>query len=350
MLNDGSASRVRQRLEALLPPLSDSGNSQSTDILAGMISRRRLPHALIIEGGSDEYNDRAARLVARAYLCSCESPLAGECRACHLFESYGTHPDMYEIEGSGATGAISVDSVRDAKKRGSVVPTDAAGTVFLLEHGELMQKPAQNAFLKLFEEPPEGLMIIMTVTSRMKLLETIRSRGTVLHFEWPRDREGSGAAEAWETAQALAFALIAPTDADMLFALAPFCSAGAGAPEARRQLDRCLEALGEVLRQAVIISAGAGEDIFSARAEDNFDASVENDIKAGDRIINETSGGTEDHPLSEAAKELSEVVPPDRLTGLIYGLEPLRRALKNNASMPLLTAAVTERLRRAAGR
>lgn len=343
MLNDVSDLRtsasgtspelVRKRLEALLPPLSDSLNAPVTAVLAGMIAGRCLPHAVIIEGGSEEYNDRAARLAARAHLCSCDSPLAGECRACRLFEAYGTHPDMYEIEGSGASGAITVDSVRDAKKRSGIIPTDASGTVFLLEHGELMQKAAQNALLKLFEEPPEGLMLILTVDSGMKLLETIRSRGTILHFEWPRgdaDDTDMTAAEAWDTAQKMAAALISPTDADMLFALAPFCSGSPGATgqNTRRRLGMTLDAFEEVLRQAVIINAGAEDYIINAGVENG--------------------GG--DRPVSAAAKELSASLSPDRLTRLVYELEPLRRALKNNASMPLLTAAVTERLRRAAGR
>ena len=178
MLNE-SAQTVLRRLELLVPELAASDNSHIAELLAEMIAGRCLPHAVIIESGDPAVGGRLARVLARAHLCGCDSPLGGECRACHLFETYDSHPDMYVIEGSGASGAISVKSVREAKGRGGIIPTDASGTVYLLEHGELMQKPAQNALLKMFEEPPEGLMLIMTCSTRMKLLETIRSRGTI---------------------------------------------------------------------------------------------------------------------------------------------------------------------------
>lgn len=309
---------VRAALQSSLPALYTAENEHGTALLESMISSRCLPHAVIIEGDNRECNSALARLLAQAHLCMCGEPLVGDCRTCRLFGEYGTHPDMYIIEGSGASGAVSVDSIRAAKKRGNIVPTDAEGTVYLLENAELMQKQAQNAFLKLFEEPPDGLMLILTCTSRMKLLETIRSRGTIIHFEWPPASEGSDDDTARQTAEKLASALCAQTDAELLFALAPFCGGSKGdGGNLRRQLDDALGALGELFRRALITSAGA-ESVLDC--------------------------------VSPAVRELASSVTAARLDGLIRELEPLRRALKNNASMPLLTSAITERLRRAAGR
>ena len=46
----------------------------------------------------------------------------------------------------------------------------------IIEQAQTMSKEAQNAFLKLLEEPPEDTLIILTVTDRNLLLDTILSR------------------------------------------------------------------------------------------------------------------------------------------------------------------------------
>src|SRR5690606_29983953 len=46
----------------------------------------------------------------------------------------------------------------------------------ILEHADAMSDAAQNAFLKLLEEPPEQVIFILTAHSPYELLATIRSR------------------------------------------------------------------------------------------------------------------------------------------------------------------------------
>ena len=51
-----------------------------------------------------------------------------------------------------------------------------------------MSKPAQNAMLKLLEDPPQDTVFILCTTEEDKLLETIRSRARILRFGTvPRD-------------------------------------------------------------------------------------------------------------------------------------------------------------------
>lgn len=49
-------------------------------------------------------------------------------------------------------------------------------TVIILEHADSMSHAAQNAFLKLLEEPPENISFILTAHSAQGVLTTIRSR------------------------------------------------------------------------------------------------------------------------------------------------------------------------------
>ncbi len=305
-------------LTELLSSLDGGSNAYVVEQLEFMIAERRLPHALIIEGENSELNGKLARIVARAYLCSCEQPLSGQCRSCQVFEHSGTHPDFYLVEGSGSTGAISVDSIREVKGRSSIVPTDADGTVYLMENVDTMLPRAQNAFLKLFEEPPDGVMFIMTCFSRMKLLETIRSRGSIMHFEWEEKQPSEEDKPDIELADRLAAALISRNELDALLVLAPLCNPKGRDDTAklRKRLLVLLERLEEIFRQSMLLSVGAEQ----ALAE-----------------------------IYPSARELAKTISFERQELLVRELEPLERAIRSNIDLSLMTATICARLRRTAG-
>lgn len=53
---------------------------------------------------------------------------------------------------------------------------DQNGRIVIIEHAECMLEPAQNAFLKLLEEPPAGVRFLLLTHTPETLLPTIRSR------------------------------------------------------------------------------------------------------------------------------------------------------------------------------
>jgi len=302
-------------LESHLPELGLPENSQLLGQLEGMIAERRLPHAIVIEGGDPELNGRLARLCARAFLCSCGSPLSGECRVCRIMSAYGAHADVVQVEGSGKTGAISVDTVRSLQEQARRIPADADGQVYLLEGCDSMMPPAQNAFLKLFEEPPARVMFIMTCRSSMSLLETIRSRACLLRASWPGAAPDEETAQAAELAGRFAVARVSIREADALMLTGRFSRPAAKNPQVRRELGTMLGALRSVLRDALVLGAGVRSD-------------------------------AEGQPAAIVASTL----PPERIMAMLDELPALEKALRDNAPIPLFTTAMCVRLRRAAGR
>ncbi len=302
-------------LESFLPELALPENSQLLGQLESMISGRRLPHAVIIEGSDGELNGRLARLCARAFLCSCRQPLEGECRVCRLVAAYGAHADIVEVEGTGKTGAISVDTVRDLHEYAHRIPADSDGQVYLLEGCDNMQSHAQNAFLKLFEEPPARVMFIMTCRSAMNLLETIRSRACLLRASWPGAAPDDETVKAVEAAGRFAVAIVSGSEADALMFTGAFSRPSAKNPQVRKELAALLSALRGVLRDALVIGAGAPSDL------ENGPAAV-----------------------------IAGTLPPERVAAMLDELPALEQALRSNAPIPLFTTAMCVRLRRAAGR
>jgi DNA polymerase III delta prime subunit len=86
---------------------------------------------------------------------------------------------------------VSIESIRKAQTFMQLkVPGKAAvRRVLIVEQGETMSLEAQNAFLKLLEEPPADSVIIITTTGLDRLLPTIRSRTQALQILPPAEAQ-----------------------------------------------------------------------------------------------------------------------------------------------------------------
>lgn len=133
-----------------------------------------VPHALIIEGPRGCGKRAFALWCAKALLCtSHDQRPCGVCAGCKRVEN-GFHPDLHFY---GEEETIGVGDVRELIRETGLVPVEGDQSVYVLFHAEKMQSAAQNALLKIFEEPPSGVTILLLTESRRALLPTVRSRG-----------------------------------------------------------------------------------------------------------------------------------------------------------------------------
>lgn len=77
---------------------------------------------------------------------------------------------------------IKINSIRDIKKFLSLSYEDVLYRIILISDAHLMNEESQNALLKNLEEPPEGVIFILTTPLPGKLRETIRSRCWIINF------------------------------------------------------------------------------------------------------------------------------------------------------------------------
>lgn len=77
-------------------------------------------------------------------------------------------------------GTISITQIREIRSFFTLtIPSRAKraiARVLLVEDADTMTREAQNAFLKLLEEPPEDTVCILTLAKPQRLLATVRSR------------------------------------------------------------------------------------------------------------------------------------------------------------------------------
>jgi DNA polymerase-3 subunit delta' len=100
----------------------------------------------------------------------------------NTISKYSNVPQSHRAKKPGAkTDSISIDDVRALHSR--LVETGTGRyRVCIIRSMERMQDAAANAFLKILEEPPEGLVFILTTQAKESLLPTIISRTRLMSF------------------------------------------------------------------------------------------------------------------------------------------------------------------------
>lgn len=160
------------------------------------INTASFPHAVIFEGSDEETRLSAAKEVAKALVCTGEEKPCGVCRSCKKAES-GNHPDIYLFQKDEGAAAIKVDDVRLLKEKAMLLPNDGEKSVFIIAEAQNMNPQAQNALLKIFEEPAPHVCFVLTCPSKSALLETIISRAAA--FLLSQDASAADAVKNPET-------------------------------------------------------------------------------------------------------------------------------------------------------
>ncbi len=188
------------------------GNERLSATVGGMLASNRIPHAVLIEGDSGTGKTVLASYLCRAAVCEREDRPCGECDGCRL-QAGGNHPDVSYIAPEKDRKTISVNQIRDIITAAAIRPQKSGRRVFVIDPGDSMTPQAQNALLKILEEPPSNVVFILTTISKSAMLETVVSRCTVLTVSIPDEasaieyiaskvnRERDEIAEAYRTAR-----------------------------------------------------------------------------------------------------------------------------------------------------
>jgi len=177
----------------------------------GSLDARRVAHGYLFTGPAGVGKKTFARRLAQSLLCDAPKETllgyCGVCPCCKLFVA-GTHPDFVSSEGTIKIGKDPGSPLHDEEVSARDLVRELAlrayrGTyrVVLLGDVGFATHEAANALLKFFEEPPSGVVVLLTTSAPGSLLETIRSRFIDIAFgplrtkDIERVLESSGVAE-----------------------------------------------------------------------------------------------------------------------------------------------------------
>ena len=160
------------------------GHSEAWRHLERAARSGQVAHAYLLTG--PESIGKTTLAVEFAKLLLCERADAGtgepcgECAPCRKI-SHGNHPDVRLIEPRDGKRQLGVEVAReDVVRLANRAPSEGRWRVFILPSAEHMTPSTVNALLKTLEEPPEGVVLLLTSAEPENLLPTLLSRCQLL--------------------------------------------------------------------------------------------------------------------------------------------------------------------------
>ncbi len=146
------------------------GQELPKKLLATALKTGKLSHAYIFHGADGVGKTTLALEFAKAIVCENRTG-CGVCSSCKQF--YSTS-DIHILEGDRS---ISVNQIRELTTEIYLQPFHFSKKIYVIKDAEKMTVGAQNALLKVFEEPPQYAVILLVTNTLTGLLPTILSRG-----------------------------------------------------------------------------------------------------------------------------------------------------------------------------
>lgn len=158
------------------------GNQHLIERLKNDISHNTLSHAYIIEGAKGLGKSTLAKLICSAVSCQKGNPPCMSCIFCDKIQR-GQSPDIITVEADRDRVQLGVDVIRRVREEAYFAPIELPRKFYIIPDARSMNIQAQNALLKILEEPPHHVMFLLLCENADYLLPTIRSRAPTLRLQ-----------------------------------------------------------------------------------------------------------------------------------------------------------------------
>ncbi|MEE0674989.1 MAG: hypothetical protein U0K87_03530 [Ruminococcus sp.] len=220
-------------------------DKRTADALSALASGKRLPHAVVLESHDDKAADEAARALSMFAVCQSENKPCGECPQCQKAFNRA-HADITYLKTTNKSKTYAIEQIREVISDVYIRPNEADCKIYIFEHAdECMTTVAQNAFLKVLEEPPQDVSFILLCQNSRRLLPTILSRCTLLRLGAEAPPEG----DVLDRAEEIVNGILSPREYDLLLALRAIFD--------KERSGEILGAVAVLLRDGLAVLSGA---------------------------------------------------------------------------------------------
>ena len=193
------------------------GQERPKDILKRAIENKRVPHAYLFSGPEGVGKEAMAIELAKALYCEGSEKPCNNCSNCHRIGQF-EHPDIHFIfpapksatvkderqildslaedpyarKKPWAAPNISIDKIRQVRRMSAMKPMEGLRIV-IISDADTMNVQAANALLKILEEPPPNMHLVLVTSRTNALLATIISRCQEVRFSALSDTQIAGA-------------------------------------------------------------------------------------------------------------------------------------------------------------
>lgn len=163
------------------------------DLLDRSLESGRIHSAYLVSGPADLARGVAARF-ARAAVCSGAAKPCEDCAACHrssereaieldglgkkgpFLRHIGDHADLLWVERGPDDTRVRIGQIRALQHALRLRTTEGGRRIVVVADAEWLNQEAQNALLRLLEEPPPQTTLVLVASTSAGLLATVRSR------------------------------------------------------------------------------------------------------------------------------------------------------------------------------
>ncbi|MBE6801055.1 MAG: hypothetical protein E7529_07600 [Ruminococcaceae bacterium] len=188
-------------------------------ILDSFFADGRRPHAVLIDGASEEEREALARLTARMIVCENKDRTpCGECEHCRKAKE-GVHPDIITIKKPDDKKRFVKDDVKKMVADAYLTPNEATTKVFIVKEMQQMTEESQNLLLKILEEPPRYTAFVLTSDNSNAVIGTVLSR--VVRLRMGKSVSAEYSEKAISVVKSFVDAILSPYEYNRIEASAP---------------------------------------------------------------------------------------------------------------------------------
>lgn len=159
------------------------GNAKTKQLLNNIANPT---HAYMFSGPDGVGKFLFAKEFANKFLCVSEHQPCYKCKSCIQF-AHNNNTDFQVIDTIEAS--IKIEQIREMIAKIYEKPILANKKIYVINNADKMTVQAQNCLLKILEEPPQYVMIILVVSNEHAILNTIKSRCIKIKFDKISDVE-----------------------------------------------------------------------------------------------------------------------------------------------------------------
>ncbi len=151
------------------------GNVRQKAYFTSLIEEGKCSHAYILEAPAGGGKKTFALRLAASLAWATERDAHEREKKCKRILD-GTSPDVRMLRREDGKKTIGVDAARDFCDSVYLTPSELDFKMYIFDEADRITPQAQNALLKIIEEPPRGVYMILLAENSLSLLSTVHSR------------------------------------------------------------------------------------------------------------------------------------------------------------------------------